>query len=409
MQSNEFEYILPNDKIARHPVSPRRSAKLLRVTSTGELMHGSFEDLPQYLNEMNCDGLWANETKVLQARLYLRKPSGGRLEVFILEPVEGVVELALSACDESSWTCLVRGGRKWTSGTASLNLEGISLEATPINPEIGLVREESGAFKLTFKWSGVQSFGEVLETLGRTPLPPYMQRESDETDKQQYQTVFARLQGSVAAPTAGLHYDKVLLNELESTGFLLNRLTLHVGAGTFRPLSEGDISSHVMHEERCVITKSSLEKLANTKRRVATGTTTLRTLESLYWMAVVHKETGKFPKVISQWTPYKDGQDHSRLTDFENYEQAMTYLLENVLFNPIDLTWDFQTQIMIKPGYKIQSIVALVTNFHQPGSTLLCLIAACLTTPWKDVYEQALAQDYRFLSYGDGCLFELNQ
>ena len=164
-----------------------------------------------------------------------------------------------------------------------------------------------------------------------------------------------------------------------------------------------------MHEERCVITKSSLEKLANTKRRVATGTTTLRTLESLYWMAVVHKETGKFPKVISQWTPYEDGQDHSRLTDFENYEQAMTYLLENVLFNPIDLTWDFQTQIMIKPGYKIQSIVALVTNFHQPGSTLLCLIAACLTTPWKEVYKQALAQDYRFLSYGDGCLFELNQ
>ena len=407
MQSNEFEYILPDDKIARHPVSPRRSAKLLRVTSSGALTHGNFENLPQYLNEINCDGLWANETKVLQARLYMRKPSGGRLEVFLLEPVERVVELALSACKESSWTCLVRGARKWTSGTASLILDGITLHATPVHPEEGLVREASGAFKLTFKWTGVETFGDVLDKLGCTPLPPYMQRDSDETDKEQYQTVFARFHGSVAAPTAGLHYDQVLLDELKKQGLPLNSLTLHVGAGTFRPLSEGDISNHVMHEERCVVTKLGLEKLANTKRRVATGTTTLRTLESLYWMAVIHKETGVFPKVIPQWTPYKDGEYNSRLTDFVNYEDAINYLLENVEFDSKDFTWDFQTQIMIRPGYQIKSIIALVTNFHQPGSTLLCLIAACLNTSWKEVYNQALAQDYRFLSYGDGCVIEL--
>ncbi len=407
MLSNEFEYILPDENIARHPVSPRRSAKLLRVEANGELTHGTFENLPEYLEAIHCDGLWANETKVLQARLYLRKPTGGRLEVFLLEPVSGVVELALSASDESSWTCLVRGGRKWTAGTASLEVNGISITATPFNPDSGLILEESGAFKLTFKWTGAESFGEVLDALGSTPLPPYMHRESDAADKLEYQTVFARYHGSVAAPTAGLHYDETLLKDLKRIGLPLESLTLHVGAGTFRPLSQGDISSHVMHEERCVISKNSLEKLASSRRRVATGTTTLRTLESLYWMAVVHKETGNFPKVLPQWTAYNEGEVESRSTDFNSYEQSIEYLLDHVAFDTKESTWDFQTQIMIRPGYRIQSIVALVTNFHQPGSTLLCLIAACLKTSWKEVYEQALFQDYRFLSYGDGCLLEL--
>ena len=242
MQSSEFEYELNDENIARHPVSPRRSAKLLRVKPQGEIEHGTFEDLPKYLKDIGCDGLWANETKVIQARLYLRKPTGGRLEIFLLEPLHGVAEVALSATQKSSWRCLVRGGRKWTSGTASLFLDGISLYAAPVDATAGLVREDGGTFLLTFTWTGAPTFADVLENLGRMPLPPYMQRDSDIHDEVEYQTVFARLPGSVAAPTAGLHYDDHLLSTLRAQDLPLSRLTLHVGAGTFRPLSDGEIS-----------------------------------------------------------------------------------------------------------------------------------------------------------------------
>jgi S-adenosylmethionine:tRNA ribosyltransferase-isomerase len=231
-----------------------------------------------------------------------------------------------------------------------------------------------------------------------------MQRDSDIQDSVEYQTVFARFPGSVAAPTAGLHYDDHLLKILNAQDLPLNRLTLHVGAGTFRPLSGGNISGHSMHAERCIITRETLEKLASTYKRVATGTTTLRTLESLFWMAVVHKETGEFPQILRQWTPYKEDKLVSREAAFTSYEESIRYLLKHV---SLDSPWDFQTQIMIKPGYKIQSVIGLITNFHQPGSTLLCLIAAFLGTTWKDVYDEALENNYRFLSYGDGCLFEL--
>jgi S-adenosylmethionine:tRNA ribosyltransferase-isomerase len=404
VQSSEFEYKLNDDNIARYPVSPRRSAKLLRVNPQGEFEHGTFEDLPKYLKDIGCDGLWANETKVIQARLYLRKPTGGRLEIFLLEPVDVVPEVALAAINKSSWRCLVRGGRKWSSGTASIVTDGLSLIASPIDTTCGLIREDGGTFQLTFTWTGVPSFADVLEKLGCMPLPPYMQRDSDINDAVEYQTVFARLPGSVAAPTAGLHYDDHLLNKLKDQDLPLSRLTLHVGAGTFRPLSDGDISDHTMHSERCIITRETLEKLASTSKRVATGTTTLRTLESLFWMAVVHKETGRFPETLGQWVPYKEGHSESREVVFTSYEDSIRYLLNNA---PLDSPWDFKTQIMIRPGYKIQSVIGLVTNFHQPGSTLLCLIAAFLDTPWKDVYEEAIENNYRFLSYGDGCLFEL--
>ncbi|PCJ80708.1 MAG: S-adenosylmethionine tRNA ribosyltransferase [Bacteroidetes bacterium] len=402
--SSEFQYDLKDDKIARHPVSPRRSAKLLHVPSKGDIIHGTFEDLPQYLKDLHCDGLWANDTKVIQARLYLRKPTGGRLEVFLLEPVNGVAELALSNKTSSSWRCLVRGGRKWTAETASLELAGLSLKVTPIDPSVGLVPEEGGTFQLTFRWIGAPSFGDVLDVLGRMPLPPYMQRDSDSSDSSEYQTVFARIPGSVAAPTAGLHYDDVLLDKLAQQDLSLNRLTLHVGAGTFRPLSEGSVSDHTMHAERCIITRKTLHSLASTSRRVATGTTTLRTLESLFWMAVIHYETGEFPQVLGQWTPYNSDRLTCRETHFDTYEDAMHYLLKHAPLNPV---WDFRTQIMIRPGYKIRSVIALVTNFHQPGSTLLCLIAACMAPSWKDVYNKALQENYRFLSYGDGCLIEI--
>ena len=403
MQSSDFDYELPDEKIARHPVSPRRSAKLLSATPPSSITHHTFEDLPKLLAAFGCDGLWVNDTKVLQARLYMKKPTGGRLEIFLLETIKGVAEQSLASIGQTTWRCLIRGGKRWTAEYASLNLEGTNLEVRPVNPEEGLVKEDGGTFVLTFKWTGSNCFGDVLDALGRTPLPPYMKRDSDVTDKEEYQTVFARLPGSVAAPTAGLHYDDVLLGDLENKGLSLSRLTLHVGAGTFKPLSEGQIKDHVMHSERCVVNRSTLELLRAQKRRVATGTTTLRTLESIYWMAIKHKHDGIFPDVLPQWTPYE-------LDDFGmSYNDAIDYLLD--IISP-ELDWSFQTQIMIKPGYRIRSIDGLITNFHQPNSTLLCLVSACLKSgghnqTWKDLYDVALKEQYRFLSYGDGCLIEL--
>ena len=406
MQSSDFDYELPDEKIARHPVSPRRSAKLLRAAAPSTLEHASFQDLPSLLENMGCDGFWVNDTKVLQARLYMRKPTGGRLEIFLLEPVEGVVEQALAAVNSTSWRCMVRGGRKWTAEYASLDIGGVKLEVRPLDAEKGLVKLVGGSFDLTFNWEGEVCFGDVLDKLGNMPLPPYMKRESEDLDKDEYQTVFATFPGSVAAPTAGLHYDDVLLEELENVGLPLSRLTLHVGAGTFKPLSEGEISDHVMHAERCIVERSVLERLLSQKTRVATGTTTLRTLESIYWMAVLHKRNGVFPDVLPQWTPYGD---ENEVGEEFSYEDALSYLLEVL---PEGEVWTFQTQIMIKPGYRIRSIAGLITNFHQPNSTLLCLVSACLKSgghrqSWREVYDVALEEQYRFLSYGDGCLLEL--
>ena len=403
MQSSDFDYELPDEKIARHPVTPRRKAKLLRVISSSTIEHKTFADLPTILSDFGCDGLWVNDTKVLQARLYMKKPTGGRLEIFLLEPIKGVAEQSLAALGQTTWRCLIRGGRRWTAETASLELDALHLVVCPANIEKGLEIEEGGTFALTFSWNGQKCFGDVLDVLGRTPLPPYMKRESDKIDKDEYQTVFARLPGSVAAPTAGLHYDEVLLNKLEGFGLPLNHLTLHVGAGTFKPLSEGEISNHIMHSERCVIEKSTLQKLSSQKRRVATGTTTLRTLESIYWMAVYHKEMGVFPEILPQWLPYE--MEDGGLS----YNDALTYL-QGVVED--DEVWTFQTQIMIKPGYRIRSIAGLITNFHQPNSTLLCLVSACLESgnhnqSWQNLYDVALREQYRFLSYGDGCLIEL--
>lgn len=403
MQSSDFDYELPDDKIARHPVSPRRNARLLRAAHKSTIEHNTFEDLPKLLSGFGCDGLWVNDTKVLQARLFMKKPTGGRLEIFLLETRDGITEQSLASLGQTTWRCLIRGGKRWTAEYASLEIDEIHLEARPLNPEEGLVKEEGGTFSLTFSWTGSNCFGEVLDALGRTPLPPYMKRDSDESDKEEYQTVFARLPGSVAAPTAGLHYDDVLLQDLADVGLSLSRLTLHVGAGTFKPLSEGEISDHIMHAERCVVQRSTLELLRSQSRRVATGTTTLRTLESIYWLAVLHKRDGVFPEILPQWTPYEieDGG--------MSYEDALDYLLKII---STDDEWTFQTQIMIKPGYRIRSIAGLITNFHQPNSTLLCLVSACLESgghdqTWKDLYDVALNEQYRFLSYGDGCLIEL--
>ena len=405
VNSTDFQYRLPEEAIAKHPVEPRRAARMVMVDRDGSRTHHTFEQLPELLKTGGADGLWANDTKVLHARILASKPTGGQLEIFLLAPASVAVETALSARDAVQWKAMVRNAKRWSDGTAT---------AEGLHHQLHISRRpdaEDGNRVVELTWShaqGVQStFAEVLEDLGKTPLPPYMRRSAEAQDKEDYQTVFAMTPGSVAAPTAGLHYDDVLLAELQEHGLPLSKVTLHVGAGTFKPLSEGDVMSHEMHAERCLLTKHALQSMALQRVRIATGTTTLRTMESLFWWALHWKVYGEWPEVLPQRSPYGElGQKAEALgwTD----RDALSAILEH---GPWSVKEDlsFETQLMIVPGYRIRMVQGLVTNFHQPGSTLLCLVGAVIgMSSWRDMYAEALEKGYRFLSYGDGCLLWLS-
>ena len=405
VNSTDFQYRLPEEAIAKHPVEPRRAARMVMVDRDGSRTHHTFEQLPELLKTGGADGLWANDTKVLHARILASKPTGGQLEIFLLAPASVAVETALSARDAVQWKAMVRNAKRWSDGTAT---------AEGLHHQLHISRRpdaEDGNRVVELTWShaqGVQStFAEVLEDLGKTPLPPYMRRSAEAQDKEDYQTVFAMTPGSVAAPTAGLHYDDVLLAELQEHGLPLSKVTLHVGAGTFKPLSEGDVMSHDMHAERCLLTKHALQSMALQRVRIATGTTTLRTMESLFWWALHWKVYGEWPEVLPQRSPYGElGQKAEALgwTD----RDALSAILEH---GPWSVKEDlsFETQLMIVPGYRIRMVRGLVTNFHQPGSTLLCLVGAVIgMSSWRDMYAEALEKGYRFLSYGDGCLLWLS-
>lgn len=394
VNSREFHYDLPESAIAKHPLAVRRHARLLVRDTEGALTHSTFEALPDWLDGVG--GLWANDTKVLHARLLATKPTGGQLEVFLLAPAGLLHEEALAATAPVRWQAMIRNVKRWSQGVASV--EGRACTLTIEHAGQG----EDGVHEVRLSWvsDGTRTFGEVLEDLGRTPLPPYMRRADTLKDQEDYQTVFAMTPGSVAAPTAGLHYDDVLLSALEERGTPLNRLTLHVGAGTFKPLGEGSIASHAMHAERCLFDREILRTMANQRKRVATGTTTLRAMESLYWMTAWHRAHGEWPVVLPQWTPYEG--EASNLESWSDLD-ALNHALEHAPW--VDDSWGFETQLMIKPGYAIRMVDGLVTNFHQPGSTLLCLVAAATgMAAWKSMYAEALSEGYRFLSYGDGCL-----
>ena len=396
VNSEEFQYPLPEEAIATEPVHPRRAAKMLVRTSEGEVSHHTFEALPDLLQREGVDGLWANDTRVLHARILATKTTGGGLEVFLLSPESAPMESVLASSEPCRWKAMVRNAKRWTDGHASVT--GTATHMT-IERE---TRGEDGTWTVRLEWDSDATFAEVLEDLGKTPLPPYMRRAAVEGDKEDYQTVFAMAPGSVAAPTAGLHFDDTLLAELEAVGLPLGRLTLHVGAGTFKPLTEGAVEDHVMHAERCVVGRSSLEAMAHQSRRVATGTTSLRTLESLFWLAAHHRLHGEWLDRVPQRAPYGElgvACAEWRWTD----RDALDHLLAQGPWRGGQLS--FETQLMIVPGYKVRMVHGLITNFHQPGSTLLCLVAAFVGgSDWKDMYADALAKGYRFLSYGDGSL-----
>ena len=396
VNSEEFQYPLPEEAIAKEPMHPRRSARMLVRTSQGAVSHHTFEALPDLLQREGVDGLWANDTKVLHARILATKTTGGGLEVFLLSPASAPMESVLESSEPCRWKAMVRNAKRWADGHASVT--GISTHMTIEREERG----EDGTWTVRLDWDSDATFAEVLEDLGNTPLPPYMRRAAVEGDKDDYQTVFAMAPGSVAAPTAGLHFDDTLLANLNSVGLSLGRLTLHVGAGTFKPLSEGNLENHVMHAERCVVSRASLERMQSQSKRVATGTTSLRTLESLFWLAAHHRLHGEWLDRVPQHAPYGKLDRACNSWGWSD-QDALDHLLAHGPWEGGRLS--FETQLMIVPGYHIRMVCGLITNFHQPGSTLLCLVAAFVGgNDWKEMYANALAMGYRFLSYGDGSL-----
>lgn len=380
----EFDYTLPESHIAKHPPARREDARLLHVDSTGKWADRGIVDLPHVIPADSQ--LWVNETRVLHARMMAVKPTGGALELLLLEPADVPVEQALTAKSPVIWNAMVGGAKKWKSGALSVPDSGVDLTV-----------ERAGA-ALQFSWQGEEDFGTVLDRLGRIPLPPYMRRPAEAADAERYQTVFARLPGSVAAPTAGLHLTDNLLGALALQGVHCGKVTLHVGVGTFKPL-EGDPEGHLMHGERCIVSRAGLEELAKGQSITAVGTTTMRTLESLFWLACRWREQGVGPEQeIEQWV-YKGIH-----APFDTFAAAAEWLLSRTAEQGGGL--EFVTHLMIVPGYRVRSADRLLTNFHMPNSTLLCIVEAMLGPIWREVYAHAVAENYRFLSYGDACLLE---
>ncbi len=400
---DDFDYRLPDESIARYPVTPRHDSKLL-VYGKGEILSDRYFNLPDHLPSDSL--LIINNSKVIEARLHFRKNTGGQLEVFCLEHGDKYpdVSTAMQQKGNVEWICQIGGAKKWKAGPVELQFESNGRQQMLYAEQ--LERLDSG-FKILFHWTDPNlCFAEILHLAGKIPLPPYLNRETEESDKSNYQTVYAKEDGSVAAPTAGLHLTDELFDYLRTKNIQTATLTLHVGAGTFKPVKANTAEEHDMHAEFIEVRRDLLEKLLEQpeQTRVAVGTTSLRTLESIYWMGVKLLQD---PKVtlqdiqLTQWEAYTLPQDFS----FSAALKALLQQFEKERYDQL-LT---KTSIMIKPGYRIRSVDAILTNFHQPRSTLLLLIHAFVGSDWKIIYDYALANNYRFLSYGDGSLLWLNK
>ncbi len=397
----DYTYELPDNRIAKYPKENRDESKLLHFEE-GEISTSIFKNLPDLLK--SDDLLVFNNAKVIQARLAFQKETGANIEIFCLEPHEPAdYNLAFQATGQCEWKCLVGNLKKWKSDYLYKNIE-----INGLNYQIGAkkVGTSGNAVIIKFEWYDVDSeclcsslaFGDILENIGSTPLPPYLNRKAEKEDKNRYQTVYAKQKGSVAAPTAGLHFTDNVFETLNVKGIITAEVTLHVSAGTFRPVQSETIEGHEMHEEHFEIKIDVLELLINHSGRViSVGTTSVRTLESLYWMGVKLINNESEPFVINQWEAYEMPENIDLKTSLGAIKNYMEQNKLTVL--------PASTRIIIVPGYDFKVIKGLVTNFHQPQSTLLLLIAAVIGNKWKEVYNYALANDYRFLSYGDSSLF----
>lgn len=390
-----YDYLLPEKKIALYPARSRDLSKLLCYDGS-RIIDAEVSLLPEMLD--NGMLMVFNNSRVIRARLYFRKPTGALIEVFCLEPLLPSSELqtAMLQKETTTWKCLVGNAARWKSGEllSVLHHKGQNLH---LRAEISSRTNE--AFYVNFKWTpSTFTFSEVLEAAGKIPLPPYIKRDAELLDAERYQTVYSKSEGSVAAPTAGLHFTPELFRKIKKKGIDICEVTLHVGAGTFRPLISGNINEHIMHQEQVSVDFKLIEKLYNAREKIiAVGTTSVRTLESLYYLGIQVIEKGVPENVIGQWDPYLK---KSKI----NGKQSLEALLNFMIKADTDKL-NFHTRIIIMPSYKFRITDGIFTNFHQPRSTLLLLIAAYLGDDWKKVYHHALNNHYRFLSYGDACLF----
>ena len=392
---SDFAYDLPVGKIARYPLEKRDASKLL-VWRDGEMKESQYSEIAQFLPRPAL--LVFNNSRVVEARILFQKYSGGFIEIFCLEPHESYnISQALSETGHVLWVCLIGGASKWKAGQILTKQLGV------ITLEARFVEKRKDDFIVAFSWSPSEiPFASILNKLGSIPLPPYLKRSADNTDIERYQTVYAKEPGSVAAPTAGLHFGENLLQSLASKGIESLYLTLHVGAGTFMPVKTEKLVDHQMHEEFIEVPADTLEALISKlqKKVIAVGTTSLRTLETLYWLGLMVYENKNITAAelqLDQNYPY-------RQTALISSSEALYSLLEWIKKEPGGKLLT-KTKLFIVPGYSFKLVQGLVTNFHQPHSTLLLLVAALIGPAWKDVYTWALDHDYRFLSYGDGCLF----
>ena len=392
---NTFDYPLPDERIAKFPLEQRSASKLM-VYRNGEISENRFGSLPEQLPKGSL--LVFNNTKVIRARVIMHKPSGARIEVFCLEPHKPAdYERAFAVKGEAEWSCIVGNVKKWKEGQVEINFE---YEGEPTQLRAWIVERGEREHIVRFEWDVDLTFGQLLEHLGRIPIPPYLNRESEEIDLTRYQTVYSKFEGSVAAPTAGLHFTPELISQMQSDGFEFEEVTLHVGAGTFLPVKSEDAAQHPMHTEHFEVRLSTLERLlAHDCNITAVGTTSVRTLESLPVLGWRVRQSGTpdAERVIGQWEAYDIPADY---TGREVLEDLIGYMRANGLER-----MKAATQIMITPlGFKFRIVKRIITNFHQPKSTLLLLVSAYVGDDWRRMYDYALANGFRFLSYGDSSL-----
>lgn len=395
-----FSYPLPDSQIARFPLSERDQCHLLRYSEEQGISDHIFSSLPQLLPSHTL--LVRNNTKVINARLRFVKPTGAEVEIFCLEPIKPVLyEESLAAKGTCSWKCLVGNSKRWKSGSLQMQISlgedlQIELSAERIYPQD----------EIHFSWSPQSiSFGQILDAIGQLPIPPYLNRETEESDLEDYQTTYAQKKGSVAAPTAGLHFTESLDKAILQAGHSIRHLTLHVGAGTFLPVKTPSIAEHEMHREICMVSRETLQALYKNALEelpiTAVGTTSVRTLESLYWLGVQNGlSLSKEPSLhLDQWAPYES------YTYLPSVKELLDYWIQYIE-NKDKEQLSFSTSLLIAPPYRYKMIDSLITNFHQPNSTLLLLIAALIGEDWRKVYRYALENGYRFLSYGDACFLK---
>jgi len=398
---NDYDYFLPEEKIASFPLKERDQSKLL-IYKNGIIAEDIYLNLADHLPGKSF--LVFNDTKVIKARILFTKPTGAVIEIFCLEPYETINDYAIVLQKKKSirWKCMIGGAGKWKQKYLEkrfiINNDEVTLKAQ-------LVEKLSDAYVVELSWNpGEYSFAEVIENAGKTPLPPYIKREAEESDAKRYQTIYSIAEGSVAAPTAGLHFTEKMFFSLKEKNIDKGFVTLHVGAGTFKPVKSETMEGHVMHAEWIDVSTGFIERLIqNISNGIfCVGTTSVRTVESLYWMgvkAMLHPHATIEELAIKQWEVYENDMVNNSFSATEALKSLLIFLQQKKMERLF-----IRTQIIIAPGYQFKIVNGMVTNFHQPKSTLLLLVAAMIGDKWKDVYEYALNNNFRFLSYGDGCL-----